>query len=42
MNESFVCIGFIMAVILLLVCMLAIGYSIPNDVPGDEDEGKEE
>ena len=32
---------FIVAVIVVFV-YLAIGYSIPNDVSGDEDEGKEE
>lgn len=32
---------FVVAVIIVFV-YLAIGYSIPNDVSGDEDEGKEE
>lgn len=34
-------IMFVVAVIVVFV-YLAIGYSIPNDIPGDEDEGKEE
>lgn len=34
-------IMFVVAVIVVFIYM-AIGYSIPNDCDGDEDEGKEE